>query len=422
MIGGPRIGERKRIRDVEMILVLLATRHDRIGEAVVHPFPAGTRDMRHHPIEHPPPGRVRVVAAINEIPQAPARLRPAPAVCLFGPAQWIGGGLIVFQEADEIAHRDVAEAHHFRIFRGVDQLIDPAGLKSWLVMNMPIRRDQRVFRLLGLGTGANDLGRERPFIRRDHRRRVIRVPPTRQHRVPCVERRGAVRMRRHPAAQRDRRAHRPIRNDLDPHPPGDRGAVVRRDGNIQHHPSVTRQHVAFPRNPGDRVTAPHEETIPRVRERQRIIAMRRIIEELQRALMAAVSIIVEHPPVATRQIQRLQDHEIGGEFNQPHRVPRGLVQIHHAVLGHREGIDGEQRPPVQSLIGTGIPEGLPVSEWLAIRYHEFDQVGHATYPRFIPRGSVRRTARAPQPGFAKPSRTCFATRFNSSGGNGPLTE
>ena len=68
MIRGPGIGKRKLIRDVEMILILLPARHNRIGKPVVHPFPSRPRHMRHRAIEHPPSLGVRVIPAINKIP------------------------------------------------------------------------------------------------------------------------------------------------------------------------------------------------------------------------------------------------------------------------------------------------------------------------------------------------------------------
>ena len=80
VIGGPRVGEWEGIGDVEVILVLLAAGHDWVGEPVVHPLPTSAGDVRHDAVEHPPAGRVGVVAAIDEVPQAAPGLRAAPGI------------------------------------------------------------------------------------------------------------------------------------------------------------------------------------------------------------------------------------------------------------------------------------------------------------------------------------------------------
>ena len=59
VIGRPGVGEREPVGDIEMVLVLLAARDDRAGEAVVQPFPPGAGDVRHHAVEHAPRRRHR---------------------------------------------------------------------------------------------------------------------------------------------------------------------------------------------------------------------------------------------------------------------------------------------------------------------------------------------------------------------------
>src|SRR3954469_24498155 len=98
-----------------MVLVLLAARYDRAGEAVVQPLATGAGHVRHHAIEHTPAPRIGVEPPIHEVAQASAGLRAAPRVRLPRPAQRIGGTRIVFEEADEVAHRDVAETHDLGI-------------------------------------------------------------------------------------------------------------------------------------------------------------------------------------------------------------------------------------------------------------------------------------------------------------------
>ena len=99
-----------------------------------------------------------------------------------------------------------------------------------------------------------------------------------------------------------------------------------------------------------------------MRQRQRIVAVRRVVEELQRPLVAAVAVVVEHPPVAAGEIDRLQDHEIGLEMHQAVGVARRLVEIDDIALRRRQRIDREKRAAGQAFIGAGVAEGLPVGE------------------------------------------------------------
>ena len=92
VVGGPRIGEREAVGDVEMVLVLLAARDDRAGEAVVQPLASGARDMRQHAVEHASSSGIGVEAAIDEVAQAAPGLRAAPGIGLLDAAQRIGVG------------------------------------------------------------------------------------------------------------------------------------------------------------------------------------------------------------------------------------------------------------------------------------------------------------------------------------------
>ena len=85
------------------------------------------------------PCGIGVEAAIDEVAQAAAGLRAAPGIRLLDAAQRVGVGAVVFQEADEVAHRDVAEAMHQRILRRIHKLIDPAGLEAGRQVDVPHR-------------------------------------------------------------------------------------------------------------------------------------------------------------------------------------------------------------------------------------------------------------------------------------------
>src|SRR5690242_961054 len=101
-----------------------------------------------------------------------------------------------------------------------------------------------------------------------------------------------------PAAERKTGNFRGVGNVFYPNTPSDRLAIVARHRHVEHHTSITGQHVAFPRQPRDCVASPHEEAIPRVLQDDRRVAVRRVIVELQSALMTAVAVVVEYATVA----------------------------------------------------------------------------------------------------------------------------
>ena len=76
------IGKMARQFRVQGRSVLLAAGDHRIGKALVQPFAASARHMRHEPIENPAVFMVRVKPAPDKIPDTPAGLRAAIAVGL----------------------------------------------------------------------------------------------------------------------------------------------------------------------------------------------------------------------------------------------------------------------------------------------------------------------------------------------------
>ena len=83
VVGSLCIRERERVGRVEVVLVLLAARHDRIRKPMVQPFASGAGDMRQDPVEHLAAGGIGIEAAIDEIADATSGLRSAPSVGFF---------------------------------------------------------------------------------------------------------------------------------------------------------------------------------------------------------------------------------------------------------------------------------------------------------------------------------------------------
>src|SRR6185437_10725033 len=89
------------------------------------------------------PGIGLVDAAAGAAPRAAERVRPAGGVAL-----------LVFEEAREIAHDEVAEAEDERILAGIDELVDPAGLEAGGEMDVAVRGDDRALAALAVEPAA----------------------------------------------------------------------------------------------------------------------------------------------------------------------------------------------------------------------------------------------------------------------------
>ncbi len=111
-------------------------------------------------------------------------------------------------------------------------------------------------------------------------------------------------------------------------------------------------------------------------EAEWVVARRRVVEELQRALVAAIAVIKEQPPVAACHVDRPQDHEVGGEPHQAACVEWRLVEVGDPVLRRRAGIDGKLRPSGQPLIGTDLSEFMSVRESAPFGDDELYNVSH----------------------------------------------
>ena len=77
-------------------------------------------------VEHLAVLLVLVEAFVEKMPQQPAALRHAPAVGDMNIGQRIRVGLVVFEEADDVARTGETRAHHARIAGAVDDIVDAA--------------------------------------------------------------------------------------------------------------------------------------------------------------------------------------------------------------------------------------------------------------------------------------------------------
>ena len=352
-----------------MVLVLLAGGVDDACEAMVHPHQAPARDVRQHPVEDAPAARVGVVSPVDEVPDAASGLRTSPRVRLVdGPGEGVCGAapvrVVVSQEAHEIAHHRVADSVGPGIACGIDQLVDPPGPEAVEDMDVRIRFDEGGLRSLRIEPDSALGAREGPCVARDRFARIAGIAPPRQSRSRRVERDGGVAARGSPAAQGEGRDPGPVGDELRSHQAGERPGAAARHRHVEQHAPVARQQVAFPCRPHHGVPAPHEKAVAGVAQSPRSVRRRRVVEELELALVAAVAVSEEEP--APARPHRFQDAHIGRVLDEAVAIARRLVEIHDLRVRAGLRIDGEVRTPDEAFVGTGVLERMAVRERLAL--------------------------------------------------------
>ena len=334
---------------------------------MVHPHQASARDVRHHPVEDAPAPRVGIVSPVDEVPDAAPGLRTPPRVRLVdGPGERVCGApsvrVVVSQEADEIAHHRVADAVGPGVASGIDQLVDPARLEAVKDMDVRVRFDEGGFRALRIESDSALGAREGPCTARDRLARIAGIAPPRQLGPRLVEGDGGVAARGSPTAQGKCRDPGPVGDEFRSHQAGERLGAISRHRHIEQHAPVAGQQVPFPCRPHHGVPAPHEKAVAGVAQGPRSVRRRRVVEELELALVAAVAVSEQEPSLA--RPRRFQDAHIGSVLDETVGIARHLVEIHHVRVCTILGIDGEVRAADKTLVGTGVFEGMTVRERL----------------------------------------------------------
>ena len=346
--------------------------------------------MRHHAVEHAPAPRVGVVSPVDEVPDAASGLRTPPRNCLVdGPGEGVREAacvrIVVSKETHEIAHHRVADAVGPGVAGGVDQLVDPTGLEAVEDVDVRIRIDERGLGPLRIEPDSALGACERPAVVRDRFAGIPGIAASRQSRLRVVERDGGVASRGCPAAQGEGRDPGPVGDELGSHKAGEGRGTVVRHRHVEQHAPVARQQVSFPCRPRHRVAAPHEEAVAGVAQGPRIVRRRRIVEELELTLVAAVAVSEEEAAVA--RSHRLEDADIGGVLDEAARIARRLVEIHDVRVCACIRIDGEVRAPDEPFVGTGVLEGMAMRERLAPGDPQLQRAVHDTPPSFRPQAT-----------------------------------
>ena len=96
---------------------------------------------------------------------------------------------------------------------------------------------------------------------------------------------------------------------------GDGFPLVGSHRKVHQEPPVSCQQIALPACKNNAVSPAEQKPVSCFFQSLRIVAPNRIIEELKRPDVSAVSPIKENPPVSFFQLQRFENHKVGGVVN-----------------------------------------------------------------------------------------------------------
>ena len=235
----------------------------------------------------------------------------------------------VAQVRDDVADRREAYPHHDRIARAVDELVDRAAIEAWrawsrdldmVVVDQPPCepgwRDARI----GLAFAHRQRGTRRIGNRIDQRadEAILRCLLD----VGVAEQAGRL---------GDELLAHHVGDAFDDRKARDQSIVPRRD-------------IALPAAPHQRKAVAHQEAVAGV---LRMAALGRAVQPRHDQLVAAVGHIVHQPAIAARDIERLQDAELGLVLDVAARIARCPVEIDDTGIQRMRRIEFAERRAVQ---------------------------------------------------------------------------
>ena len=370
-IGFRRVGEREDVRRVEEVQVRMSVAR-RLREAVVEAAASRAGDVRHHAVEHLAVAFVAVESVVEIRAEKPSALRDAESdrtpnrTGRNGPRV----GRLVLQHRDRVADRRRSQAHERRVFSRVDDLVDLVRLELRVEIHLRpipgeaplIARNDPALSLDRIADRQHVVGRRRI---EDGVRRVIAIGERmigftfRDDEVAAHDAAYWLAVLRHPST----RLGRTLRLSKG------------RDRWIDAHEACPLRRVELPSNPQQRETLLHQKTVAHVGQRRWIEAARRVVEESEHPLAAAVRHFVEQRAVATLDSFWLDEEEVGRELDLAGRIARRVVDVRDDAVRRQRGIDGEEDLAGELLVRTGRAERLSSDEIGARRHLDPHDLG-----------------------------------------------
>ena len=270
------------------------------------------------------------------------------------------------QEGGEVADGGQAQPNDRGSGSAVDDLVNPAGLKS--VGHVRIGRIRRQLSIHHPGKG--------PLFPRDDRLGSVLVVLDGEVGVGIVQVRGRI----GPVVPVGKELFMDQRVGLEGYyklPRDGRTVGFQSTRRVEPHNPRSVGGVVLPAAPYDGVTLPHQEPVAHIRG---LVGgqIGSVVEVAQRRAPSPVQNVEEDPVVATGGVLRLEDAEVGGEPDQPCLVPVRQLQVGDEVVGWMEGVHGEIGRTVNLDVGTHLSEGCTLGQGLPVAYFQ------RNYRHFLP--------------------------------------
>src|SRR6516165_6744922 len=258
-----------------------------------------------------------------EMPKPSARLMRVLSCGVLG---------FVPQERNNVADRGKADAHHDRIARAVDELVDRAAVEARLAWSRDL--DMAVVDQTPRKTGRRGA---RITLALPHRqRRTVRVGNRIDERADetLLGQLLDVAVAEQPSVFGD---------ELLPYHAGDTGD----DRKARSQAIGARRHVTLPAAPYEGEAAPHQKAVAGMLG---VPALGRTVEPRHDRLVAAIGHVVDEAPIATIEIERLQDPEVALILDEALRVARGPIEVDDPDIQRMGRIEFAEYRAVQPFI------------------------------------------------------------------------
>ena len=294
------IGERKDVRGIEEIQVRVAVPGG-LCETVIEAAPARSGNLSDDAIEHLAVAFVPVETVVEVSSEKSAALRNAErqrAVDRPGRNR-PRAGRRVLQHGDHVANRRWPQSHERRVLRGVDHLVNLAGLE--------LRRHIHACRIRHCAGAVS--ARESPLASRHDAARPFHGVAHGHH----VLRRFRVDDRIGGVIAIGQRMIRFLFGDdeVAADKTSNRSPILGCRRRIDAHQSRALRCVELPADPQQGEALSHQESVAQLGVRARIDASSRVVEEAEHPLPAAIGHLVEHGAIASSDVLRLDQEKIG---------------------------------------------------------------------------------------------------------------
>jgi hypothetical protein len=135
----------------------------------------------------------------------------------------------------------------------------------------------------------------------------------------------------------------------------------------QAQPISARQQLAIPAAPYDRKSVTHQESMPEVVGRERIVVARAVVEESQSQFVAAVVDVVQQRAIAFLGLHRSENEQVGEEVDASVGLRRRAIQVDDQGVGRRLRVQCIVHAAHDPFVRTGLAERLAFSDQLPLK-------------------------------------------------------